>query len=479
MATNQIGASGLTIASKQDVIDTLVAGIKVIFGIDVNVAPDSPDGQLINIFAQANEDALELVMNVNAMFDPDQAIGDVLDQRCAINGIQRQQGTQTVTDVTIVTDAALSLFGADQSTEQIYTVADNAGTQWELITTQHPVGAGAHVYAFQAVNPGAVTTIPNTITVPVSIVIGVTSINNPTTYTTLGLDEETDAELKIRRQKSVSGASQGYLAALLAALENINGVTVAQVYENNTGITDGDGITGHSIWVIVGGSGAAASIANAIYTKRNAGAGMVGAQTYSITQADGTVFTVLWDVVTTQALFAKATLTSLDGVNAPDIAAIRAGLVTSFAPELNETVNVNQLATLIQVLDPNSLVTSPGFSAASGGSYTNTLAPTAKNFQFIVSAADIILLPVVLSVPNGVTTVLAGVVTVTLSIAHGGSTAQFTALGGFGTITWSKFSGNGAIDSVTGIYTSAAAGAAVIRGTDSLGNIGSCTVTIT
>ena len=89
-----------------------------------------------------------------------------------------------------------------------------------------------------------------------TIVLGVTSVNNPTTYTTLGTNQESDSALKLRRQISVSIGSQGYLQGLLGALESINGVSSAFVYENNTGITNADGVPGHSIWVIVAGSDA-------------------------------------------------------------------------------------------------------------------------------------------------------------------------------------------------------------------------------
>ncbi len=263
------------------------------------------------------------------------------------------------------------------------TVADNAGNQWELQTTQLGVQPGTHVYAFQAANPGAVLTVPNTITVPVTVVLGVTSINNPTSYTTLGENEESDAALKIRRQQSVSLASQGYLAGLLAALENINGMTSASVFENVTASTDANGVPGHSIWVSVAGTASASLIAQAIYDKRNAGCGMKGGTSYIITQADGSSFVVLWDSVTPENLFTTFTVTSLNGTTPPNFAGILAGLVTSFVPGTNAEVNINQLATLIQAIDPNSLVTLPGFS--SGYVQVLTLSGVAASGTFKVS----------------------------------------------------------------------------------------------
>jgi hypothetical protein len=54
------------------------------------------------------------------MFDPDNAVGVVLDQRVAINGIQRQAGTYTVTPITVVTSQSVNLYGLDQDVQPVY-----------------------------------------------------------------------------------------------------------------------------------------------------------------------------------------------------------------------------------------------------------------------------------------------------------------------------------------------------------------------
>lgn len=466
---NQITAVGLQTQTQAELVTQFTNAFEAIYGADINLESDTPDGQMMMIFIQVVLDVLALLTQIYNSFDPDNAIGVVLDQRVAINGIQRQAGTFTTTNVTIVTSQALNLYGLDQSTQPVYTVADNAGNQWRLISTYSAPGAGTYVLSFQAAVPGAILTVPNTITVPISIVLGVTSINNPTTYTTLGINEETDAALRLRRQKSVSLASTGFLNGLLAALENINGVTSAFVYENTTASTDGDGVPGHSIWVIVAGTAANADIANAIYTKRSAGCGMFGSTTYVITQADGSPFIVSWDVVVPENLFIKFTASSIDGVNPPNIAAVRAGLVTAFVPGVFQEVDINHLATQVQDIDPNCLVTSAGFSTASGGSYTNTLTPTAKNKQFSVTAPNIVILPMILS-PT------------TATVAHGGS-KQFTGLGGFGTLTYSISVNNsgGTINSSTGLYTAGSTPSVTdtVLVTDSLSNTATATVTVT
>jgi hypothetical protein len=337
----------------------------------------------MNIFIQSVLDLQDLVTQVNAMFDPDQAIGVVLDQRVAINGIQRQAGTFSVTPITVAVNQSLNLYGLDQMEQPVYTIQDNSGTMWQLQVTQNISAAGSYSYNFQAAVAGAVLTTPNTINIPVTIVLGVTSVNNPTAQSEIGLNEETDAALKVRRQQSVSLASQGYYKGLLAALENIPGVTAAFIYENTGDTTDMDGVPGHSIWVIVAGSPAAVDVATAIYDKRNAGCGMFGSTSYIISQVDGSPFIIYWDEVVEQNLFITFTAGSVDGINLPNINLIRTQLPNIYAPGVFKEVNINQLATLVQTIDSNTLVTNAGFST--GQTQVLTLSGVAASGTYVLN----------------------------------------------------------------------------------------------
>jgi hypothetical protein len=464
---NSIGPTGVITDSQAVLLAYYTNLFQTIYGASIVLSADSPDGQWMNILIQTTLDLQDFVTQMNAFFDPNQAVGVILDQRCAINGIQRMGGTFTTTDVTVVTNQALTLYGLDQTAIPIYTVADASGNQWQLVNTAVISSNGSYSLLFQAANPGAVLTVPNTITIPVTIQLGVVSVNNPTGSITTGIAEETDYALKIRRQQSTAISSQGYLAGLLAALLNINGVSSAFVYENITGTTDGNGVPGHSIWVIVAGSGSPAAIANAIYTKRNAGCGMKGSQSYPITLPGGGSITILWDDVTSESLFIKFNATSLNGTTPPNIAAILAGLPTSYVPGVYGQVNINAMAAAVQVIDPNTLVTSGGFSTSAGGTYTTTLLPTAQNYQFSVTQADIIILPIILNPTSDTVAPLA--------------TIDFSSLGGYGTYTYTintNVSG-GSINSSTGVYVAGStAGTDVVRVTDALGNFTNVNVVV-
>jgi hypothetical protein len=445
----QFGSQGLILPTQAELQAQYGSSMMLIYGPDINLGPETPDGQMLNIFTQAVLDLQDLLLQIYNGFDPDLAIGDVLDQRVAINGIQRQAGTFTVVPVTVVVTQSVNLYGLDQTANPVYTVSDSAGNQYELQETQLGIGPGSPTLNFQAAVPGAVTPTPNSITVPVTIVLGVQSVNNAGPATSVGINEETDAQLRVRRQQSVTLPSQGFVPGLEAALKNLPGVTYATVIENDTSSTDGYGIPGHTIWVIVAGSGSPASIAKAIYVERSMGCGLfasgqAGQETYVITQPDGSTFTVYWDDVIAEALFTMFTATSLNGSTPPNYAGIIAQLPNLLTPGPNGQVNVNELATLVQDIDPNTLVTAAGFSTSAGGSYTTVLSPSSPNKQFQLSGSDIIIYPIML-------------LPATSTVATG-SPVAFSVLGGYPTYTYAIAVNNsgGTINSSTGAYTAGA-----------------------
>ena len=213
----------------------------------------------------------------------------------------RLAGTYTQQPMTLVITSTVTLYGLDNQNNNPFTVSDSSGNQYQLLVTQ-TFSPGTYTSStsvgFQAAKLGPVRSDVNTITNIITVTNGVSSVNNPSTYTYLGITEETDAQLRTRRAASVSLPSQGYLAGLYGGLTSIQNVTYVNVKENNTNIvssTTVGGIPPHSIWVIVATSASLTSIqsngyslayniAEVIYNKRNAGCG----QTNSGSGASGT-----------------------------------------------------------------------------------------------------------------------------------------------------------------------------------------------
>ena len=141
----------------------------------------------------------------------------------------------------------------------------------------------------------------------------------------------------------------------------------------------------------------------------------------------------------------------------------------------SETLTFN-LSTIIDVqgllyVTSNSLQTSGAvaitFSYNEG--YTNTLLPASKKYQFVVTAVNTIIIPILL-MPTAPTIAPAGVI-------------DFSAAGGYGTYVYSISVNNsgGSINSSTGIYTAGATGPVIdtVKVVDVLGNSQTVSVTVT
>ena len=281
MPLNFIDQNGITIGTVNDFLNALLnggdgyQGYFQIYGADINVGPESADGQALNIFAQAEADISELAVQVYDSFDPDQAFGAALDRVCAVNGVFRQGGTFTTIAISVTTSQALTLPGLDLNPAGgAFTVQDASGNQYALITTYTFVGAATTSLLFQALTVGPITSAPSTVTTISTPQLGVTSVTNPAAPTFVGANSESDSALRIRRANSVEQPSQGFDVGLQGAILNIPGVTGCLVLQNRTNSTDANGIPAHSVWIIVASpSSNNAAIAQAIYVHLNAGPG--------------------------------------------------------------------------------------------------------------------------------------------------------------------------------------------------------------
>lgn len=391
---NTIGPNGITIKTREEILAELTdgtpefPGLRQIYGPDINLDANSPDGQLLAIVTQASRDTLELIHQIASSFDPDQAVGRLLDQRCAINGVQRRAGTYTAVQVNVTTSRSLTLPGLDRSPDAPFTIADAAGTRYGLISTT-ALEAGTTACAFRALKLGAIAPAANSLTVVQTVTLGVESVNNPTAASTVGTEEESDYSLRLRRQQSVARASVGFVGSLRSELMNVDGVTDVKIFENSTGSIDANAVSAHSVWVIVAGTASAGAIANAIYAKRHAGTGQKGNTMVGVLQEDGTYFDIRFDRPTPQTLWIKFDVVPITA-GSVDANYIRDQLLARLAYSINQPADTTTIVTLIREISPNTSVSNEGVSA-NGEDYATLLLPTSVDRQFIPDAAHIVI----------------------------------------------------------------------------------------
>lgn len=390
-----LNATGLTTKDLTELVTQLTTVLQSIYGNDINVESNSPDGQQINIYCQVGVDLREVLQQINASFDPDQAEGIVLDQRVGINGITRNAGTFTFQDIEITVDAAVNLIGLDTESDEIdpdvsglYTVKDNQNNEFYLLQSQTIAGAGTYTFNFRAAELGKVEVIPNTITTAVTIIKEVTGINNPSGANSIGVDEESDFALKNRRRVSIAITALGYLDSIEAALANLDNVTAAIVYENDTNVDpDSRGIPAHSIWCIVEG-GDATEIANTIYAKKSSGSGMRGDETVDITRPNGQIFQAKYDLATSQDLYIRF---NLDG-DTFDPDTIKEGIVTNVLWNIGQDGVGSIITAYLQGLDQDFQITNMEVSD-DGASWAEVVSPSSLKNRFVNATSRITILP--------------------------------------------------------------------------------------
>jgi uncharacterized phage protein gp47/JayE len=380
---NNLDFTGLTIKTLPEITDELKERFRDIYGQEINVEQNTPDGQIINIFAQSLIDNLELLQEIFNSFNPDTAAGRLLDLRCAINGVQRRAGTYTRVNIAVQANRALNLAGLD--TDSPYTIADAQGNEFCLESSYSFETYGTQTLAFRAKNMGAVEVLPNTITEPVTVILGIVSLNNPQGAITTGTDEETDAQLRVRRQQSLSLSGSGFLDNLRSALNGIDNVINAAVYQNRGSQPDQDDIPAHGVWVIVDG-GLDADIGAVMNAKMTGGLPMKGALFVSVEQIDGSYDTFNFDRALAQPLYINLTLKALNGQAIPQDY-IKAELVKKLSYQINETANAGAIGCAVLDILPNISVNA--LVSAGDGDFALTATPDSKQHKFTLSADNI------------------------------------------------------------------------------------------
>lgn len=269
MADN-LNENGLSLSTFNELLSEIQANMNEIYAIDgdnINFDSSTPDGQFTNILAQIGSDIREVIREVYNSFDPDKCSGVVQDSRYSINYLTRKGGTFTVQNIDITTNKTVTLDGLDDSYNDTnassYTVSDNAGNNWYLIDTT-TITAGTTSLPFRAQNMGLVQPTVGAITNQVTKVLGVTGVINSVAPTTLGENQESDEEFRIRRNRSTAIKGQNNYDAMTGQLLALDGVTDVIVHINNTSSTDSTSTPAYTVWTIVEG-GANTDIADIIY----------------------------------------------------------------------------------------------------------------------------------------------------------------------------------------------------------------------
>lgn len=355
---NVIDANGIHIDDLETTLDDLTTQFKDIYGQNVNVDQNSPDGQLLNIIAQAKQDLLEFAVSIYNGMDVDTVIGNQQDILYKLNGIIRKASEYSYVEVAVTTNAACNLNGLDSNvlspTAVGYTVADTNGNSWYLVDSVSLEANTTTILNFRAANTGALECLPNTVTVMSTVVAGVASVTNPSIQYLTGASEESYADFRTRRNRAMSIASTGFEDGLRAQLENLSTVTAAYVYQNRSDVTDANGVPPHSIWCIVEG-GTDDEVGQIIYANLTDGCGMKGETIVNVIKSNGSIEEIRYDRPIFQPLYIRANLQNLTAADL-DLDDIKTQMVKELSFEIYGAADGSNITTTMKNIVLNNAV---------------------------------------------------------------------------------------------------------------------------
>lgn len=267
--------TGIQIERLDHIVSRFEQGLRQIYGQNINVSPDTPDGQLIGILSQIKMDFEELAENVYKQLDPDLATGAWLEQRVAYAGLVRRQASYSYLRSVILTgEPHTSLYAG-------IVFSDQNKVRWILtdnIQLDHNGSARADL---RSETLGAFNLSANTELSIETVTLGLNSATNIES-SELGGDEETDSQLRQRFFISRTKNATNSVDAIAAKIAELPDVKQVKVLENNTRARDKFSVNANSINVIVEG-GEDSQIANVIYHNKGAGVGLQGSVRHTLT----------------------------------------------------------------------------------------------------------------------------------------------------------------------------------------------------
>ena len=267
--------TGIQIDRLDSIIERFENGLRQIYGRNIDLSPDTPDGQMVGLLSQIKMDIEELAENVYRQLDPDVATGAWLEQRVAYAGLMRRAASYSYLRSVVLTGEPLT---------QLYAgivVSDPHKVRWVLNANVQLDSNGSARADFRSEELGAFNLARNTNLTIETVTLG---LNAAATFENaeIGVEEETDQQLRerffISRTKNAQN-SAGAIQSKIAALPDVKQV---KVLENNTKQRDKNGVEPNSLNIIVDG-GADNQIAQVIYENKGAGVGLQGATETTLT----------------------------------------------------------------------------------------------------------------------------------------------------------------------------------------------------
>ncbi|HDL7459194.1 TPA: baseplate J/gp47 family protein [Yersinia enterocolitica] len=287
----QFNNNGLEIDTFRDLFQTLSDAYKSIYGQDIDLDQESPDGQRVAIEAQARTDIEASIQWLYSQMDPDFNTGDMQQIIAKLHGLYLRPGSRSQRDLNVATDRPVFLYSG-------YKIRDQSNQVW-FVRQNVTIPAGTTTVTFFAQDFGKVTGLIADTFTQLTPELGVLSITADA-VAVVGRDEETPEEFRQRRNRSLENPATGSTGAIFAKVAQLTGVTDLNVGENDTKIDDVlTGIPANSIWLVAEG-GSVSEIVEVMVKQKGGGTGtkgsVIGRYIETLIRPDGTTLQIAHDM---------------------------------------------------------------------------------------------------------------------------------------------------------------------------------------
>lgn len=276
-------------------------------------------GVIRAVLAARFDSLSEIILQIDAGYDLNNATGVQLENLCSLVGITRRAATRSTVELTLTGTASTVI-----PTFSLVETSD--GTRFRT-TEDVTLTGGSDTVIAESVDFGPIAAPAGTLTQIVTTIDGWDTVTN-TLAATLGSAKETDEQLRRRRQASLQLGSQQSTAGIRAAVFALDWVTAATVIDNpasTTQVVDGVSLPGKSLSVIVypdtPTTAQQTELVEAIALTAPAGIEQVGSDSDSYTYESGYSATINWNYATEITVDIDVALTLESGAVALEVEA--------------------------------------------------------------------------------------------------------------------------------------------------------------
>jgi hypothetical protein len=238
----------------------------------------------------------------------------------SVTSITQSVGLATVTisgGHSYIDGSFVFIEGADQSEYNILTeISGVTGTTFDYVVDSGAVSPAtgsinaheATPIPFEAQETGPVIALAGTLRNISGSVPGVVAAENADDAV-LGVDAETDPEVRERVDETVSIAGGGFREAIIAILLEVSGVTAASVFENTSNIVDSEGREPGTVECFASG-GTDEDVAEGVFNAVSSGIQTFGNVTEIVTDSQGNDVTIKFSRLTELRTWVDVELTT-------------------------------------------------------------------------------------------------------------------------------------------------------------------------